>query len=133
MQDSLAAGVDRAEEYDKAKTEMIAGMSHDLRTPLTSIKGYIKGVKDGVANTPQKQEQYLDIAYQKACAMDVLLRKLSDFSKLETGNMPMEPVATDFGAFLQEMLDDNEQYLREKECECHIFCTGGKSDHLHRP
>ena len=64
MQDSLAAGVDRAEEYDKAKTEMIAGMSHDLRTPLTSIKGYIKGVKDGVANTPQKQEQYLDIAYQ---------------------------------------------------------------------
>lgn len=64
-------------------------MSHDLRTPLTSIKGYIKGVKDGVANTPQKQEQYLDIAYQKACAMDVLLRKLSDFSKLETGNMPM--------------------------------------------
>lgn len=55
MQDSLAAGVDRAEEYDKAKTEMIAGMSHDLRTPLTSIKGYIKGVKDGVANTPQKR------------------------------------------------------------------------------
>ena len=46
--------------------------------------------------------------------MDVLLRKLSDFSKLETGNMPMEPVTTDFGAFLQEMLDDNEQYLREK-------------------
>ncbi len=45
MRDSLAAGVDRAEEYDKAKTEMIAGMSHDLRTPLTSIKGYIKGVK----------------------------------------------------------------------------------------
>ncbi len=41
--------------------------------------------------------------------------KLSDFSKLETGNMPMEPVATDFGAFLQEMLDDNEQYLREKD------------------
>ena len=121
MQDSLAAGVDRAEEYDKAKTEMIAGMSHDLRTPLTSIKGYIKGVKDGVANTPQKQEQYLDIAYQKACAMDVLLRKLSDFSKLETGNMPMEPVATDFGAFLQEMLDDNEQYLREKDVNVIFF------------
>lgn len=121
MQDSLAAGVDRAEEYDKAKTEMIAGMSHDLRTPLTSIKGYIKGVKDGVANTPQKQEQYLDIAYQKACAMDVLLRKLSDFSKVETGNMPMEPVTTDFGAFLQEMLDDNEQYLREKDVNVIFF------------
>lgn len=53
--------------------------------------------------------------------MDVLLRKLSDFSKLETGNMPMEPVATDFGAFLQEMLDDNEQYLREKDVNVIFF------------
>ncbi len=43
--------------------------------------------------------------------------------------MPMEPVATDFGAFLQEMLDDNEQYLREKDVNVIFFCTGGKSDH----
>ena len=114
----MSGELNKTGEYQR---KFVANVSHDFRSPLTSIKGYIKGVKDGVANTPQKQEQYLDIAYQKACAMDVLLRKLSDFSKLETGNMPMEPVATDFGAFLQEMLDDNEQYLREKDVNVIFF------------
>lgn len=117
MQESLKAGIDRAEVYDRARTEMIAGISHDLKTPLTSIKGYIKGVKDGVANTPQKQEQYLDIAYQKACSMDVLLQKLFYFSKLETGDMPMYPVETDLGSFLQEMIDVNEEDLKEKNAD----------------
>ena len=57
MQESLKAGIERADAYEQARTEMISGISHDLKTPLTSIKGYIKGVKDGVANTPRKQEQ----------------------------------------------------------------------------
>lgn len=117
MQESLKAGIDRAEAYDQARTEMIAGISHDLKTPLTSIKGYIKGVKDGVANTPQKQEQYLDIAYQKACSMDVLLQKLFYFSKLETGDMPMYPVETDLGSFLRKMIDENEKDLKEKNAD----------------
>lgn len=117
MQVSLKEGIDRAEAYDQARTEMIAGMSHDLKTPLTSIKGYIKGLKDGVANTPQKQEQYLDIAYQKACAMEVLLQKLFYFAKLETGDMPMYPVKTDLGDYLLEMIAENEQDLHEKNAD----------------
>lgn len=117
MQESLKEGIDKVEAYDKARTEMIAGMSHDLKTPLTSIKGYIKGLKDGVANTPQKQEQYLDIAYQKACAMEVLLQKLFDYSKLETGNMPLHPVLTDMGAFIQSLADENEEYLKENNTD----------------
>ena len=78
----------------------MAGISHDLRTPLTSVKGYIKGMRDGVANTPEKREQYLDIAYRKACDMDKLLQRLFYFSKLETGNLPMFPVAADLGEFV---------------------------------
>lgn len=117
MQLSLKEGIDRAEAYDQARTEMIAGMSHDLKTPLTSIKGYIKGLKDGVANTPQKQEQYLNIAYQKACAMEVLLQKLFYFAKLETGNMPIYPVKTDLGKFLGDMIAENERDLHEKHAD----------------
>lgn len=117
MQESLLENIKRAEAYEKAKTEMIAGISHDLRTPLTSIKGYIKGVKDGVANTPQKQEQYLDIAYQKACAMDVLLQKLLLYSKMENGTMPMYPEPTDIGKFLKNMIDSSQNDLQEKDTE----------------
>ena len=67
---------------------MISGISHDLRTPLTAMKGSVRGILDGVANTPEKQQQYLEIAYQKTCDMDLLLQKLFYFSKLQTGNMP---------------------------------------------
>lgn len=117
MQESLKEGIDKVEAYDKARTEIIAGMSHDLKTPLTSIKGYIKGLKDGVANTPQKQERYLDIAYQKACSMEVLLQKLFDYAKLETGNMPLHPVAADMGMFVQELTEKNQDYLKEQNTD----------------
>lgn len=117
MQASVKESIDRAEADDQARTEMIAGMSHDLKTPLTSIKGYIKGVKDGVANTPEKQEKYLDIAYQKACAMEVLLQKLFYYSKLESGNMPMNLVKTEFGGFLFRLVEDYRGDLKERNTD----------------
>ena len=68
-------------------------------TAGASVKGYIKGMRDGVANTPEKQERYLDIAYRKSCDMERLLQRLLYFSRLETGNLPMFPVEDDLGAF----------------------------------
>ena len=86
--------------YEQARTDLVAGISHDLRTPLTSVKGYLKGLRDGVANTPGKAgAQYLDVAYRKACSMEVLLQRLFYFSKLETGALPLFPAAADLGEF----------------------------------
>lgn len=65
---------------------MIAGISHDLRTPLTAIKGAIKAILDGVAFN---QQQLLEMADRKIDEMNTLLNSLFDLSKLETGNMPM--------------------------------------------
>ena len=67
---------------------MVTGISHDLRTPLTSIRGYIKGVLDGVADTPEKKEMYLRTAYESTGEMNSLLQKLFDFSRMESGQMP---------------------------------------------
>lgn len=102
MQSHLLEERERNAFYEKARTDMIAGISHDLRTPLTSVKGYIKGLRDGVAGTPEKQEQYLSVAYNKAGEMDVLLQKLFYFSKLETGNLPLSLTDEDLGEFVQK-------------------------------
>lgn len=75
-------------KYEEDRKELVAGISHDLRTPLTAIKGYVKGLKDSVANTPEKQQRYYDIIYKKACEMDVLVDRLFLFSKLDTGHLP---------------------------------------------
>ena len=101
MQEHLLAEQEKTAAYERARTDLVAGISHDLRTPLTSVKGYIKGLRDGVAQTPEKQARYLDVAYQKACEMDVLLQRLFYFSKLETGNLPMFLQPCDLGDFVR--------------------------------
>lgn len=111
MQNHLKEGMEKNAAYEKARTEMISGISHDLRTPLTSVKGYIKGLQDGVAGTEEKRQQYLDIAYECACDMDRLLSKLFYFSKLETGNMPFFKQRTDMKEYLQHYVDGRTKDL----------------------
>ena len=116
MQKHLKEGNEQKEKYEKARTEMVSGISHDLRTPLTSVKGYIKGMLDGVANTPEKKERYLKISYQKACDMEILLQKLFFFSKLETGNMPIFRKVTDLNSWLKSYVEQ-----RQTESENHTW------------
>ncbi|MBQ7712528.1 MAG: HAMP domain-containing histidine kinase [Clostridia bacterium] len=70
-------------EFDRQRGEIIAGISHDLKTPLTTIQGYTKGLMDGVANTPAKTERYLKTIYETALTMNALVNQLNDFSKLD--------------------------------------------------
>lgn len=115
MQEHLQEELEKNKAYEKARTDMVSGISHDLRTPLTSIKGYVKGMLDGIANTPEKQQEYLKITYRKSCDMERLLAKLFYFSKLETGNMPFLMQIVDMQEFLQDYVEEKEVELREKE------------------
>ncbi len=102
MQKHLKEQMETNQAYEKARTEMVSGISHDLRTPLTSVKGYLKGMLDGIANTEEKRKEYLLVAYRKSCDMEKLLAKLFYFSKLETGNMPFYFQKVDMGAYLED-------------------------------
>lgn len=123
MQKHLLAEQEKTAAYERARTDLVAGISHDLRTPLTSVKGYIKGLRDGVAQTPEKQARYLDVAYQKACEMDVLLQRLFYFSKLETGNLPMFLQPCDLGDFVRRFAHEAAVELEQAggALEPHIF------------
>lgn len=90
MRGAILAEREKNRKYEKARTDMIAGISHDLRTPLTAIRGTIKGLLDGVASTPERQKKFLQTAYRRTGDMDLLLNQLFYLSKLETGNMPLD-------------------------------------------
>lgn len=122
MQSHLLEERCRNASYERARTDMIAGISHDLRTPLTSVKGFIKGLRDGVANTPQKQEQYLTIAYNKANEMDILLQKLFYFSKLETGNLPLSLTNEDLGDFIGKFVIQSQDELTQAHVKMIADC-----------
>ena len=64
---------------------LMANLSHDLRTPITAIKGYVEGIRDGIAATPEKQKHYLDIIYTKSLVMEKLVRNMSDFPSMSWG------------------------------------------------
>ena len=68
---------------------MVAGISHDLRTPLTAIQGTLKGLIDNIAPTPEIKNKFLTTAYNRSLDMEHLIEKLFFFSKMETGNMPL--------------------------------------------
>ncbi|MCI9309683.1 MAG: HAMP domain-containing histidine kinase [Lawsonibacter sp.] len=113
MQEHLLAEQEKNAAYEQARTDLVAGISHDLRTPLTSVKGYIKGLRDGVAQTPERQQQYLEVAYRRACDMDVLLQRLFYFSRLETGNLPLLLQPADLGAFIARFAAETAPELEQ--------------------
>ena len=73
---------------DKEEKELIRNISHDLKTPLTAIKGYVEGILDGIADTPEKQEKYLRTIANKVNDMDKLIDELTIYSKLDTNRVP---------------------------------------------
>lgn len=100
MQSHLKMEQEKNQKYEKARTEMIAGISHDLRTPLTAIQGSIKGILDGIV-LQDKQEKFLKKAYRRSEEMVFLLHQLFYLSKLETGNMPLHLQKVDLKEWLQ--------------------------------
>lgn len=73
---------------DRESKMLISNISHDLRTPLTAIKGYVEGIRDGVASSPEKLDKYLRTIYNKTNDMDRLIDELTLYSKIDTNRIP---------------------------------------------
>ena len=116
MQKHILREQEKNRKYEKARTDMIAGISHDLRTPLTAIRGTIKGLMDGIASTPEKQDRFLEIAYRRTGEMDLLLNQLFYLSKIETGNMPITLRKIEISSFIKNYVQA-KQGLMEAEKE----------------
>ena len=94
---------------EKAETErrsMMAAVTHDLQTPITSIIGYSEGILDGVADTPEKIFQYASVICKKARSLQVLAEDLSLLSRLENAQLPLDRREVDFGEFLTELVSE---------------------------
>lgn len=116
----LRESVEITQKNERNRKELIAGISHDLRTPLTSIKAYIEGLLEGIAATPQKQQKYMKTILAKANDIDRMVDKLFLFSKLELGNCPFYPEKLNIGREILSVVTSNEKEYREKGMQ--ILC-----------
>lgn len=88
MRRRLKENAEEKIEAEKESRDLISNIAHDLKTPITAVKGYAEGIIDGVANTPEKIDKYVRTIYSKANEMDTLINELTLYSKIDTNKIP---------------------------------------------
>lgn len=114
MADYLEHSVRERERYEEARKQMLAGISHDLRTPLTSIKAYVEGLRDGIADTEEKKQRYYDALQIRTEDLETLIDNLSVFSRFDRGEYHYTMEEISLTQFLDEYFRENEIELLEK-------------------
>ena len=105
------------ERYEQNRKELIAGISHDLKTPITSIIGYVDAIQSGVAKTEEKRDKYLNIIESNAQYTNKLIDDLFLFSKLDINQMQYDFVRIPIREFLQDVIVEKQLELEENGVE----------------
>jgi len=109
----LKESTEQNAESERQNRELISNISHDLKTPITAIKGYVEGIMDGVADTPEKVDKYIKTIYSKANDMERLINELTYYSRIDNNRIPYNfhriNVADYFGDCVEEVGMDLEQ------------------------
>ncbi|HEY9061393.1 MAG TPA: HAMP domain-containing sensor histidine kinase [Pseudobacteroides sp.] len=113
MRQRLKDALEQQLKYDEERNEFMASITHDLKTPITSIKGHIEGLRDGIADTPEKNEKYLDIIYKKAVDMDRLINDLTFFSNQTLKKVPFNFAKVNLKYFIEDMIDEYQIELEK--------------------
>lgn len=115
---------DNAEEKlrnDKESKELISNISHDLKTPITAIKGYVEGIMDGVASSPEKLNKYIRTIYNKANDMDRLIDELTFYSKIDTNKIPYDFSKINVANYFKDCIDEVGLELEARGVELGYF------------
>ena len=117
MASRLSDMVEQRQADENSRKELIAGISHDLRTPLTSVKAYLEGLRKGIAKTPEMQEKYLNTIQAKTDDIEYIIKQLFMFSKIDIGEFPLNLETVDIGNELTGMVDGFADEYKEMGLE----------------
>ncbi|MCD2493355.1 HAMP domain-containing histidine kinase [Lacrimispora sp. NSJ-141] len=121
MRQRLKDNAEEKLEYDKENKELISNISHDLKTPITAIKGYVEGIMDGVASSPEKLDKYIRTIYNKANDMDKLIDELTFYSKIDTNKIPYTFSKIDVNAYFEDCVEEIGLELESRNIDLGFF------------
>lgn len=104
-------------QQERQNKELISNISHDLKTPITAIKGYVEGIVDGVADTPEKRNKYIRTIYNKANDMDKLINELSLYAGIESNRIPYNFHRLNVADYFQDCLEEVGLDLESEDIE----------------
>jgi len=115
MAQKLQANEIMKSEYEENRRTLIANISHDLKTPISTVQGYIEAIQDGVVISPEKVNMYLKTIYQNTVYMDKLIDDLFLFSKLDLQKLDFQFESVLIGAFMHDLMEEFQFELEEKQ------------------
>lgn len=114
MRRHLKQSVEERLKYEQYRKELIVGISHDLRTPLTSIKGYLEGLRDGIASTPEMKLKYYEAIETSVNNLEKLTDDLTGFSKLDADNFQYDKERTELNEYYREHVEElRREYFKD--------------------
>lgn len=121
MRIRLKESAEEKVQYDKENKELISNISHDLKTPITAIKGYVEGIMDGVASSPEKLDRYIRTIYNKANDMDKLIDELTFYSKIDTNKIPYTFSKINVAGYFGDCVDEVGLEMEDRSIELGYF------------
>ncbi|MBR5356169.1 MAG: HAMP domain-containing histidine kinase, partial [Lachnospiraceae bacterium] len=117
MRLKLKESADEAIQNEAKNRELITNISHDLKTPITAIKGYVEGIMDGVADTPEKMDKYIKTVYNKANDMDRLINELTIYSRIDANRIPYTFLRLNVKDYFNDCIEEIGLDLESKNIE----------------
>lgn len=114
MRKRLKESAEQQMASERESKALISNIAHDLKTPITAVKGYSEGLLDGVADTPEKQEKYLRTINNKANEMDALLNELTLYAKIDTNRIPYNFNKLNVAEYFNDCIDEIGMDLEAK-------------------
>ncbi|MGX7185216.1 sensor histidine kinase [Enterococcus pallens] len=118
--DSTVAAIEDEREIEKSKDELITNVSHDIRTPLTSIIGYLGLIEDGQYQSKEEVLKYTHIAYTKAKQMKSLVDDLFEYTKVRQPTVPVNAISFDMVQLLEQLAADFELEANKKNVQISV-------------
>ena len=109
-----------AKEAEEKKNDLIMYMAHDLKTPLTSVIGYLTLLKDEKEIPKNLQEKYMKIALDKALRVEELTNEFFEITRYNLSNMPIKKEELNLTYLLEQLIDECYPKLKEKNLECDV-------------
>lgn len=119
--DSTVAAMEEERKIEQSKDELITNVSHDIRTPLTSIIGYLGLIEDKQYGTMEDVERYIHIAYTKALQMKVLVNDLFEYTKVRQPSTPLSIQELNLGRFLEQIAAEFELESSKQHMDIEVF------------
>lgn len=110
--------IENEREYEKEKSDLITNVAHDLRTPLTSVIGYLDLVKGKSELTNEDREKYVTIAYDKSKRLEKLINDLFEFTKVGAEKIQVNKMNLNFKKFMEQMVEEFYPSFEEAKLEC---------------